>query len=162
MAVSLQSITNAIKNNYGKYLAKTAGAAAIGMVAYDAHIYGKLKADTYARSREAEGSGSAFNRTMYQTEPSVIQGKLKKMIFNLEIENNIGDLWNSAVGYIGGLTEMLVSGVVPLGLGLTALLTKSGKICKGAGVILAGYGGLKFVRDIFGVNENDPLNPTFK
>ena len=38
MGFSVKKITSAIKNNYGKYLAKTAGAAAVGMVAYDAHV----------------------------------------------------------------------------------------------------------------------------
>lgn len=162
MAVSLQSITNAIKNNYGKYLAKAAGAAAVGMVGYDAHIYGKLQADTYSQSLEADNVGSAFNRTLYQTEPSVLQGKMKKFLFNMEMENNIGDIWNSAVGYLKGFTSMLVSGVVPLGLGLTALLAKNKTLAKGAGIGLVAYGAIKFVRDIFGINQNDPLNPTFK
>ena len=125
MAVSLKSITQAIKNNYGKYLAKTAGAAAVGMVAYDAHIYGKLQADTYAQSKEADAIGSAFNRTLCQPEPSVIQSKLKKMLFDFEVTDNLGYLWNSAKGYLGGFGEMLISGVVPLGLGLTALLAKN-------------------------------------
>lgn len=162
MAVSLQSITNAIKNNYGKYLAKAAGAAAVGMVAYDSHIYGKLQADTYSQTREADSIGSSFNNTIYQGEPSVLQGKMKKMLFNMEMESNVGDMWNSAVGYLGGLTEMLVSGVVPLGLGLTALLAKNKTLCKASGIGLVAYGAIKFVRDIFGINQTDPLNPTFK
>lgn len=162
MAVSLQSITNAIKNNYGKYLAKAAGAAAIGMVAYDSHICGKLEADTYSQSKEADSIGSSFNRTLYQTEPSVIQGKIKKFIFNMDMENNVGDIWNSAVGYLKGFCSMAVAGVIPLALGLTTLIAKNGKVVKGAGIGLAAYGALKFVRDIFNINQTDPLNPTFK
>ncbi len=164
MALSLSRFTNAIKNNYGKYLAKAAGAAAVGMVAYDAHILGKLNADIYAQSREANRCSNAFNNTLYQTEPSLIQSKIKKKLFNFEMENNLFRLWNSAAGYISGFGEMLISGVVPLGLGLTALLTplKHGKICKGAGIGLVAVGAIKLVRDIFGLGEKNPLNSRYK
>lgn len=162
MAVSLKMITQAIKNNYGQYLAKAAGAAAVGMIGYDAHIYGKLQADTYSQSREADDVGSTFNNTMYLSEPSIVQSNMKKFLFNFEMENNFGDLWNSAVGYLGGAVSMLTSAVVPLGLGLTALLAKNKTLSKGAGIGLVGVGAIKFVRDIMGLNQNDPLNPTFK
>ena len=36
------NIISAVKNNYGKYLAKTAGAAALYFIARDAHTIGKL------------------------------------------------------------------------------------------------------------------------
>lgn len=164
MALSLSRFTNAIKNNYGKYLAKAAGAAAVGMVAYDAHILGKLNADIYADSKEAKRCSAAFNNTLYQTEPSLVQSKIKKKLFNWELENNIFRIWNSAMGYLSGLGQMLVSGVVPLGLGLTALLTplKHGKICKGAGIALLAYGAVKTVRDIFGLGQKNPLNSRYK
>ena len=129
MAVSLKTITQAIKNNYGQYLAKAAGAAAVGMIGYDAHIYGKLQADTYSQSREADDVGSTFNNTLYLSEPSIVQSKMKKFLFNFEMENNFGDLWNSAVGYLGGAVSMLTSAVVPLGLGLTHFWRKI-KLCQ--------------------------------
>ena len=164
MAVSLSRITNAIKNNYGKYLSKASGAAAIGMIAYDAHTYGKLQADVYSQSREADDCADAINNTLYLTEPSIIQSKIKKKLFNLESENNIGNIWNSAVGYLGGVGEMLVSGVIPLGLGITALLAsvkKHGKLCKAAGIGLVAYGAIKFIRDTLGFSQKNPLNPRF-
>lgn len=165
MAFRLSNITTAIKNNYGKYLAKTAGAATVGMVAYDAHVIGKLKADTYSQTAEANRTASAANNTLYLTEPSTIQTKIKKKIFNIELENNFLNFFNSAAGYFSGVGDMLVAGVVPLGLGLTALLAsakKHGKICKGAGIGLLAYGGIKFVRDIIGIGRPDPLNSRFK
>ena len=165
MGFSVTKITSAIKNNYGKYLAKAAGAAAVGMVAYDAHVIGKLRADTYSQSAEANRTASLATNTLYLAEPSTIQTKVKKKLFNLELENNFLNFFNSAAGYFSGLGEMLVSGVVPLGLGLTALLAgakKHGKICKGAGIGLLVYGGIKFVRDILGVGSPNPLNSRFK
>lgn len=162
MAVSLRSITNAIKNNYGKYLAKAAGAAAVGMVAYDAHVLGKLKADVYSQSKEADACSDAFNNTLYQTEPSVLQSKMKKFLFRFELENNLFKLWNSAKGYVSGFLDMMVSGVVPLGLGLAALVSKNKTICKASGIGLLVWGGIKFVRDILGVGNHNPLNSHFK
>ena len=40
-----------VKENYGKYLAKTVGAGALGMIAYDAHILGLLESDTYSKQK---------------------------------------------------------------------------------------------------------------
>lgn len=165
MAFSISKITTAIKNNYGKYLAKAAGAAAVGMVAYDAHILGKLRADTYSQSKESDRTATWANNTLYLTEPSTIQTKVKKKIFNLELEDNFFNFFNSAIGYFSGLGEMLVSGVVPLGLGITALLASPknhGKLCKGAGIGLLAYGGFKLVRDILGIGNPNPLNSRFK
>lgn len=165
MAFGLSNITSAIKNNYGKYLAKAAGAVAVGMVAYDAHVLGKLKADTYSQSKEANRTAKVANNMLYLTEPSTIQSKVKKRIFNIELENNFLNFFNSAAGYFSGFGEMLVSGVLPLGLGMTALLAgvkKHGKLCKAAGVGLLAYGGIKLVRDIFGIGSPDPLNSRFK
>lgn len=165
MAFAISNITSAIKNNYGKYFAKAAGAVAVGLVAYDAHVVGKLKADTYAQSREANRSATVATNMMFLTDPSTVQANVKKRIFNLELENNFLNFFNSAAGYFKGFGEMLVSGVLPLGLGMTALLAstkKHGKICKAAGFGLLAYGGIKFVRDILGVGSPDPLNSRFK
>lgn len=165
MAFKVSNITEAIKNNYGKYLAKVAGATAVGMVAYDAHVIGKLKADTYAQTAEANRTATKANDMLYLSEPSVIQSKIKKKLFNIELENNFLNLFNSARGYFSGFGEMLISGVVPVGLGLTALLSgvkKHGKICIAAGIGLATYGCIKLVRDIFRFGAPDPLNSKFK
>lgn len=165
MVLGISKAATAIKNNYGKYLAKAAGAAAVGMVAYDAHIVGKLKADTYALSREANRASNAAHNMRYLSEPSTIQSGLKKKVFNLEMENNFFKFFNTAIGYFGGVGEMLVSGVVPLGLGMTALLAntkKHGAICKGAGLGLLAYGALKLGKDILGIGNSNPLNSHFK
>lgn len=158
-------IFTAIKNNYGKYLAKAAGAAAVGLVAYDAHVLGKLKADTYSQSKMADYCTSTFDNSMYLSEPSVVQSKLKEKIHNLRMESNFGNLFNSAVGYFGGVIESMVSSVVPLGLGLTALcasIKKHPKVVKWSGIGLAAYAGLKLVRDIFGFGQHHPLNSRYK
>lgn len=158
-------IFKAIKNNYGKYLAKAAGAAAVGLVAYDAHVLGKLKADTYSQSKMADYCTATFDNSMYLSEPSVVQSKLKEKVHNLRMESNFGNLFNSAVGYFGGVLESMVSSVVPLGLGLTALcasIKKHPAVVKWSGIGLAAYAGVKVVRDILGFGQKHPLNSRYK
>lgn len=165
MTFGISKVTTAIKNNYGKYLAKAAGATAIALVASDAHVMGKLTADTYAQQKEADRASSAAHNMRYLSEPSTVQSNLKKTVFNLEMENNTFKFFNSAIGYFKGLGEMLISGVVPLGLGVTALIaspSKHGKLCKAAGWGLVAYAGVKLVKDILGVGNSNPLNSHFK
>ena len=158
-------IFSAIKNNYGKYLAKAAGAAAVGLVAYDAHTIGKLKADTYSQTKMADYCTSTFDNSMYLSKPSIVQSKLKDKLHNMRMESNFGNMFNSAVGYFGGALEMMVSNVVPLGLGLTALcasIKKHPAIVKWSGIGLAAYAGVKFVRDILGFGQKHYLNSRYK
>lgn len=158
-------IITAIKNNYGKYLAKAAGAAAVGLVGYDAHTVGKLNADTYAQTKMADYCSNAYDNSMYLTEPSIVQSKLKDKLFHMRMETNIGNLFNTAAGYFSGAIKMLVSNVIPLGLGLTALfgsIKKHPAIVKWSGIGVAAYAGVKFVRDICGLGQKNHLNSRFK
>ena len=81
------------------------------------------------------------------------------------MESNFGNMFNSAAGYFGGALEMLVSNVVPLGLGLTALcasIKKHPAVVKWSGIGLAAYAGVKFVRDILGFGQKHYLNSRYK
>lgn len=165
MVLGISRVTTAIKNNYGKYFAKVAGAAAVALVVSDAHVIGKLTADTYSLQKEADRASTVAHNMRYLSEPSTIQSNLKKKVFNLEMENNTFKFFNSAIGYFKGLGEMLVSGAVPLGLGLAALIaspSKHGKLCKAAGWGLAAYAGIKLFKDILGIGNSNPLNSHFK
>lgn len=48
--MSLSTALTSVKSNFTKYLAKGAGAAALGVVAYDSHIIGKIQSDVYAKA----------------------------------------------------------------------------------------------------------------
>lgn len=154
------SFVSTIKSNYVKYLVKGAGVAALGMVAYDSHIVGKIQADSYAKSRDADSCEYRFNNTQYLNKPSTIMSKLKQFVFNFETEDNTRNFFNSGIGYFKGIGSMLVSNVIPLGLGLGALIGKN-KLAKGCGIGLAGYGALAVIKDVLGYGHNDDLNRKF-
>ncbi len=154
------SIIRTAKTNFTKYLPKVVGAAALGVVAYDAHIIGKLQADMYAKSKDANALASTYNNTQYLSSPSMTTSKLKDEVNKFEMENNSRHFVNSAVGYFKGFGSMLINSVVPLGLGLGALFAK-GKWAKGSAIGLGIYGGFKFFKDILGFGHYNDLNRKF-
>ena len=158
--MSISTALTSVKSNFTKYLAKGAGIAALGIIAYDSHIVGKLQSDVYAKSRDAKACIQSFNNTQYLSSPSVTTSKLKKRVFNWEVESNVRNFFNSAIGYFKGFGSMLVENVVPLGLGLGALLGK-GKWAKGSAIGLGVYAVVKFFKDILGLGHYNDLNQKF-
>lgn len=154
-------IISSIKNNYGKFLAKSAGALALGLVAYDAHTLGKLNADAYAKTQDAKACQKSFNNTMMLSSPSISMSKAKNFVFNLQVQDNIRHFINSAIGYFKGFGLMLVNEVVPLGLGVGALASKNKKAACGFGIGLAAYGILKFFKDVCGFGHSNDLRKQF-
>ena len=158
--MSISTALTSVKNNFTKYLAKGAGAAALGIVAYDSHIVGKLQADVYSKSRDANAGMRAFDNTQYLTSPSVTTSSLKKSVFKWEIDNNLRTFVNSAIGYFKGFGTMLVDSVVPFGLGLGALLGKGGW-SKGSAIGLGIYAVVKLFKDVLGFGQYNDLNRKF-
>ena len=151
------SIISAVKNNYGKYLAKGAGLVGLGLVLRDAHTIGKLQADVTSESRDANVSMDLFENSQKLDTPSLWKGEMKDKVFKYHLENNFLNFFNSAIGYFSGLGSMLVSNVVPLGLGLTALLAKGKKLACGSGIALAAYAGFTFIKDGLGIGTKKYL-----
>ena len=54
--MNIRTALTSIKGNFTKYLAKGTGIAALGIVAYDSHIVGKLQSDVYSKSRDAKAT----------------------------------------------------------------------------------------------------------
>ena len=147
--MSISTALTSVKSNLTKYIAKGVGVAALGVVAYDAHVVGKLQSDVYSKTGDANACMEAFSNTQYLSSPSVTTSKLKRGVFNWEVENNLRHFINSGIGYFKGFGSMLVSSVVPFGLGLGALLGK-GKWSKGSAIGLGIYAGIKFFKDVIG------------
>lgn len=152
MNVSLNKVT--------KYLAKGTGLAALAMVAYDSHIIGKIQADVYAKSKDADACMERFSNTQYLSSPSMTTSKMKDAVFKFEMEDNTRHFINSGLGYFKGFGSMLVSSVVPFTLGLGALLGK-GKWSKGSAIGLGIYGVIKFFKDGLGFGHYNDLNKKF-
>lgn len=153
----IRSITRNLSGNIGKYAAKGAGLAALGMVAYDAHYVGKLQSDMYATERDVAASSYFLNNTLYDSGMSTIGQKVKDGAFAMELDQTWRRFFNLGIGYVKGFTSMLTNHVVPFALGLGALLTKgkTSKICAAATVI---YGFGKLIANFFGLGvPRDPL-----
>lgn len=149
-----------IKANYGKYLCRGAGLAALGLVAYDSHVMGKLRADVEAKSADADACFDGFNNTQYLSKPSAVLARAKEGVYHLELGNNIRSFFNSGIGYVKGAVSTMVSEVVPFTLGIGALLGK-GIIAKASAVGLAGYAGICFVKDVLGFGHYNDLNKPY-
>ncbi len=158
--MSLSTAFSSVKTNFTKYLAKGVGATALGILAYDSHIVGKLQSDVYSKSRDADACMDAFSNSQYLTSPSATMSNLKKGVFNFETENNFRHFVNSAIGYFKGFGSMLVDNVVPLGLGLGALCGK-GKWSKGSAIGLGIYAGFKLFKDVLGFGHYNDLNKKY-
>ncbi len=154
------SIIGKVGNNIVKYLPKAVGIGALGVIAYDSHIVGKLQADVYAKSKDAEACMETFSNTQYLSTPSVTMSKLKDGVHQFELDSNWRHFANSAVGYFKGFGSMVVDNVVPFGLGLGALLGK-GKWSKASAVGLACYGVVSFLKDVMGFGHYNDLNRKF-
>jgi hypothetical protein len=158
--MSISTALTSVKSNLTKYIAKGVGVAALGVVAYDAHVVGKLQSDVYSKTGDANACMETFSNTQYLSSPSVTTSKLKRGVFNWEVENNLRHFINSGIGYFKGFGSMLVNSVVPFGLGLGALLGK-GKWSKGSAIGLGIYGVVKLFKDVLGFGHYNDLNRKF-
>jgi hypothetical protein len=158
--MSISTAFKSAKTNVVKYLPKAVGLAALGVVAYDSHIVGKIQADVYSKSKDADACAETFNNTQYLSSPSMTTSKLKDGVNRLEMESNTRHFINSAIGYFKGFGSMMISSVVPLGLGLGAICGK-GKWSKGSAIGLGIYAGFKFFKDVLGFGHYNDLNRKF-
>ena len=99
------------KSNITKYIVKGTGLAALGVVGYDAHIIGKMRADSYSKQKDADACMGTFSNTQYLSSPSMTTAGMKKGVHNFEMDSNFRHFVNSTVGYFKGVGKMLVSSV---------------------------------------------------
>ena len=146
----IRNITRALRGNPAKYICKGVGVAALAAVAYDSHYVGKMQADLYASEKDAKSAAYFLNNSMYSTNLSKIGDGVRNAAYSMELDQGWKRFFNLGIGYIKGFGSMLINHVVPLGLGLGALLTKgkASKICA-AGVGI--YGAFELIRNFFGV-----------
>lgn len=144
------SIISAVKNNYGKYLAKAAGGVAIFTMVRDSHTLGKLQSDITAQSRDANICTDLFENTQRLDSPSLTKARMKDKVFRYQLGSNLLTFFNSAIGYFSGFTSNLVSHVIPLGLASTALFAKNKKLACGSGIALGAMAIFTFIKDGLG------------
>lgn len=154
------SIISAIKSaDYGKYITRGVGAAALYLVARDAHAYGKIQADADMKTKNAEAAHYYLNNTLTLDKPSITKAKMQDMIYKFELDDNLRGFINSCTGYFKGLGSSLISDTPPLMLGLAALLAK-GKgliVAKGSAIGLAAMATYSFIKDGLGIGKNPSI-----
>ena len=148
------------KPNLIKYTVKGAGLAALGIVGYDAHIIGRMQADSYAKRKDADACMYTLGNTQYLSSPSTTTANLKNGVNKFEMDSNFRHFVNATIGYFRGFGNMLINDVVPLSLGLGALLGK-GKVGKGSAIGLGAYAVVKFFKDVLGLGHYNDLNRKF-
>lgn len=151
-----------IKNNYGKYLAKTVAVGTLGLVGYDAHVLGLMEADSYSKARDAKHLVKASTNTLFLDSPSAVTADMKNEIFRIEAEQNTRTFFNKGIGYIKGFFYSLIRNVVPFAIGTATLLISDKKFCKIGGWSLVGYGLFKVVKDGFGKGSQRDLIHRYK
>ena len=149
-----------IRQSCSKYLVKGVGIGALALVAWDGHVYGKLKADQYAKTKDADYLINSYTNTMYLPSPSIVTSKIKDMRYKMTLGENIRYFFNKGIGYVGGFVSQSVSNVIPFGLGLATLLTM-GKWAKGFAIATGAYGLLTILKDGFGLGYSHDLNKPF-
>ncbi len=156
------SVVSKIGSGIATGLTRVTGLAAIGMSCYNAHVIGKLDADTFTQSKEADRVCDAAHNSIYLEQPNTTMSKMKNEIFKFQLENNFFMPINSVRGYLSGFFSNLANNIVPFGLGLAALVAKGKFIPRTSALGLAIYGGYKLLREGFGIGRPDRLNPPYK
>ena len=144
----------------GSVLAKGTGYVGLAAIAYDAHKLGKVRAGENRKDAIAASGLDAYMDSKSLDKPSMLMSKIQDVRYGAEMNgklfNGVRNFFNSAVGYVKGFVESLVSNVVPLALTAAAVLTK-GKVSKGAAIGLAAYGAVDVAKNAFGIGKNHYL-----
>lgn len=144
----------------GKCLVKGVGIGALGIVAWDANVYGKLRADQYAKTKDADYMTKAVTNTLFESDPSIVTAKIKEERLKLSMGENFRHFFNRGIGYIGGFVSQTINNVIPFALGMATLLTK-GKWAKGFAIATGLYGVAVILKDGFGLGHSNDLNKPF-
>jgi hypothetical protein len=129
--------------------------------ARDAHAFGKQRADVYAQSGDADALASAYINTRMTGTPSSASERMKDYAYKKELDGNMRHFSNSVKGYWYGVFKMCSYNVMPIGLGLLALLGTN-KYVRGVSAGLAlGFIGLGWFKERHGAGYHDSLNTKF-
>mgnify|MGYP006916049199 CR=1 FL=1 len=144
----------------GKCLVKGVGIGALGLVAWDSNVYGKLRADQYAQSKDAKYMTNSVTNTLFESDPSIVTAKIKEQRLKLTMRENVRHFFNRGIGYIGGFVSQMISNAIPFALGMGTLLTK-GKWAKGFAIATGIYGLVVILKDGFGLGHSKDLTNPF-
>lgn len=135
------------------FITKTVGAGGIGMVLYDTHVAGKIRASAYEKNHKAGSLSETAMEDLKLDSPSVIKSHVKKGIFHYKMDENLSGFFTAISGYFKGAGTMLVGNVIPLTLSVGTFVGKGifSKLC-GAGLLA--YGGIFLLQEGFGIGKS--------
>lgn len=141
-----------MRTNVLNVLTKVTGAAGLGLVLYDAHNAGKIKASMEEKHHKTEQLKDRYMEEMKLDKPSVLKDEAKHHVFNFFLHENMSEPYNITKGYGKGFLDMLTQHLLPFGLSVVALATKgiASKFC-GAGLLA--YGALFLAEEMFGFGK---------
>ena len=139
------------------YLAKAVGVGAVGLIAYDAHHAGVIKARRDVKDLKAKDLSERFLDDLKMEQPSVVTSAAKKGIFRYFVDENISGFFNHIGGYAKGFGSMFVGNFIPLLLAAGTFAGSKGirggfsKFC-GAGLLA--YGGIFLAQEVLGIGKS--------
>lgn len=141
-----------MRTNVLNVLTKVTGAAGLGLVLYDAHNAGKIKASMEEKHHKTEQLKDRYMEEMKLDKPSVLKDEAKHHVFNFFLHENMSEPYNMTKGYGKGFLDMLTQHLLPFGLSVVALATK-GFVSKFCGAGLLAYGALFLAEEMFGFGK---------
>lgn len=142
-----------MRANVLNFLTKATGAVGLGLVLYDAHNAGKIKASMEEKHHKTEQLTGRYLEEMKMDKPSLLKQEAKHHVFNFFVHENMSEPYNTTKGYGRGFLGMLTQHLLPLGLSLVALLGGKGVVSKFCGAGLLAYGALFLAEEIFGFGK---------
>lgn len=143
-----------MRANLLNVLTKTTGAVGLGLVLYDSHNAGKIKASMEEKHHKSDQLKERYMEDMKLDKPSIIKQDAKGRVFRFFVHENMSEPYAVSKGYGKGFLDMLGQHVVPFGLSLGALLfSRNGFMSKFCGAGLVAYGALFLAEEMFGVGK---------
>lgn len=158
----------------GKYAIKAAGAAGLGLLAYDAHKRGVRYGVINKNKKDFDALDYYYENSRNLPTGSHVNMKLKDKLFKWELRNDLRGFVNKGLGYVSGFCSMVVEDLVPIGLSAAALFMKGSKKIpaptaldptamksvmtnrsKVAGIALGAYALYAFAKNVCGFGVSD-------
>ena len=135
----------------GKILAKTVGAAALGLVGYDAYKRGQWQSKTDYKNTAANMMISVSEDAQLLDQNSATRGAAKNKFHRWFINSNIGPFYSHFTGFLKGIGSSILDNAIPFALATGAVcFKKCDKLCAiGLGLYAAKY----FITEMLGFGK---------
>lgn len=136
-------------------LTKTVGAAGLGLVLYDSHHAGKIKAPITEMEGKSKSLSHHYMEDMKLESASKVRAHAKEGIFKYFLDENFSGFFHATSGYIGGFCSMLTTNAIPLALSIGTLIGGKGIFSKACGAGLLAYGGIFLAQEALGIGKKE-------